>query len=279
MKLLTINEQLAFKHPERDVDFHIWQQLYTIPHSHTFYEFFIVTEGSVLHNINGKKEVLRCGTLRFIQNNDYHYQKSKNGGKTINVSFTDNFLTHYRYFNPNIVNILTSAQNEIILKLSENELTQVLQIADKILQARNSETEITMINYLILFCLQKIPDYSITKKKYPAWLSNLLNHLNYASNLSISIPACAELAGYSTSRLAVLFKQYTGQTLVHYLSKIKLTRACNMLRNTDLSVLTISVQLGYSSISHFNKIFKQRFNLTPTQYRTQYKTAELKKTN
>ena len=272
MKLLTINEKIAFTHPSRDVDFNIWQQTKTMPHKHTFYELFIVTEGTLNHVINGKKEVFGKGTVRFIRPDDFHFQKAlKNKNtKTINLSFTENFLNHYADFNEKTVRHLTEFQDSIIIKLNDAELSYITEYANKIIQAKNEERETSLINHLILFCLEKIPNIGKHRQKYPEWLNDLLNYIENLSDFSITIPKIAKTTNYSPSRLAVLFKQYTGETLVRYFAKTKIKRACNMLRNTNFSILDISVQLGYSSVSHFNRIFKEQLSCTPTEYRSQF---------
>ena len=63
------------------------------------------------------------------------------------------------------------------------------------------------------------------------------------------------------------FKRYLNKSVVSYMKKIRTDYAKRLLSTTNLTILEISYKLGYSSISHFSKLFKQEVDLTPSQYR------------
>ena len=54
---------------------------------------------------------------------------------------------------------------------------------------------------------------------------------------------------------------------------IKINNACDMLKNTDTSILEISNTLGYASLSHFNRVFKEYIGITPALYRKENKPS------
>lgn len=54
---------------------------------------------------------------------------------------------------------------------------------------------------------------------------------------------------------------------------IKINNACDMLKNTDTSILEISNTLGYASLSHFNRVFKEYIGITPASYRKENKNT------
>ena len=95
--------------------------------------------------------------------------------------------------------------------------------------------------------------------KMPEWLREFLRKLNdldfeNESNLSEIYAS----SNYSQTTLAREFKKYTGQTLISYVNDLKLSYACNLLKNTSFDMLTVSNKLGYSSLSHFNHVFKTK---------------------
>ena len=93
MKII-LNEQIAFKKAETNVDYQIWDQLNTIIHGHTFFEIFIVTKGVLHHTLNGKEERLTAGDIRLITPDDVHSQinDSIDTAVTVNLSFNRLFL-------------------------------------------------------------------------------------------------------------------------------------------------------------------------------------------
>lgn len=77
----------------------------------------------------------------------------------------------------------------------------------------------------------------------------------------------------SRSHLSTVFKKETGINLNVYIHQIKTEKAKELLRDNTKSITLISDYLGYSSSSHFNRIFKQIAGTTPKDYR---KTIEMK---
>jgi len=79
------------------------------------------------------------------------------------------------------------------------------------------------------------------------------------------------LTGYSSDHVERIIKRQTGMTLSEYGRQFLLQRAAAMLRGTNKSVSDICETLGYSNRTYFNQIFKNRFGMTPAQYRKQYR--------
>ena len=67
--------------------------------------------------------------------------------------------------------------------------------------------------------------------------------------------------------LSALFKKENGMTLSDYIATEKINEACRMLEYTDKSILEISTALGFSSQSHFTKVFKKINGTTPKNIR------------
>ena len=81
---------------------------------------------------------------------------------------------------------------------------------------------------------------------------------------------CEDIA-FSQVHINRLFKQYMGTTIGSYFNNIKLKYACKLLETSNFTVLEIASRIGYSSLSHFNRIFKAKFGCTPKEYRQKEK--------
>ena len=64
-----------------------------------------------------------------------------------------------------------------------------------------------------------------------------------------------------------MFKKHFGTTPHDYLLANRLLYAQNLLDNTDLSTIAITNAIGYSNLAQFNIVFKNKFGVTPGQYR------------
>ena len=73
------------------------------------------------------------------------------------------------------------------------------------------------------------------------------------------------------SRLSTNFKNETGINLSEYITQIKIDEAKRLLRYSNNSFTAISMYLGFSSPSHFSKVFKQQTDTTPFEYRQAHK--------
>ncbi|MDL2318914.1 helix-turn-helix domain-containing protein [Eubacteriales bacterium OttesenSCG-928-A19] len=67
--------------------------------------------------------------------------------------------------------------------------------------------------------------------------------------------------------LSELFKKYTGSTVMGFLKEIRLHRALDLLRGTQLSIKEISRMVGYDDPSYFGRLFKKEMNTSPEAYR------------
>lgn len=64
-----------------------------------------------------------------------------------------------------------------------------------------------------------------------------------------------------------IFKKETGQTFINYLNNYKIEKSKNLLENTNMTLLDISLEVGFNNQSYYSTIFKKYTNMTPLEYR------------
>jgi AraC-like DNA-binding protein len=74
----------------------------------------------------------------------------------------------------------------------------------------------------------------------------------------------------NTSAFCRYFKEKSGKSFIEYMQDLRVGYACKLLIGSSLDVLQISVECGYNTPSHFNKVFKRKMGLTPSEYRKQF---------
>lgn len=92
-------------------------------------------------------------------------------------------------------------------------------------------------------------------------------HTHYAENITVSDIAAA--ANVSKSECFRCFRDIIQKTPVEYLLEHRLSQAAAMLTDTERTVVEICLRCGMPNASYFGKIFKERYGMTPRQYRTQ----------
>ncbi len=89
-------------------------------------------------------------------------------------------------------------------------------------------------------------------------------HRFYDRDLSNDMIAAE--SGISTVYFRKIFTEYYGMSPIHYLHKLRIDKAKEMLRSEYGSVGAIAKTLGYSSIQHFSKTFREYTGISPKQY-------------
>ncbi len=77
----------------------------------------------------------------------------------------------------------------------------------------------------------------------------------------------ARLAGLSLRQLERLFAAHLGETINGCYLRIRLEKAAELIRNTGMPILAVSVACGFQSSSHFSRAFKTRFGKSPSSMR------------
>jgi AraC family transcriptional regulator len=83
----------------------------------------------------------------------------------------------------------------------------------------------------------------------------------------LSLDTLAEQLGFSPYHFARLFRQTTGETPHQFVTRQRLNRAKQMLRETTLPVAYIALESGFANQSHLTRVFRQQIGLTPHDYR------------
>ena len=83
----------------------------------------------------------------------------------------------------------------------------------------------------------------------------------------LSLPQVAQFANASPFYFCKLFKRATGLTFTNFLSRVRIERSKNLLINPQLRVSEIAYEVGFQSLTHFNRIFQKILGQSPTEYR------------
>ncbi len=93
---------------------------------------------------------------------------------------------------------------------------------------------------------------------------------NYGRDLSLS--DLAGVAGMSTFHFAREFKRATNSTPHQYLMKLRVDRAKELLSKSEMPLVEVGHEAGFSHQSHFTRLFRRLTGTTPQSYRLMYQT-------
>ena len=85
----------------------------------------------------------------------------------------------------------------------------------------------------------------------------------------LSLSQVAKAVNTSTFYFCKIFKKLTGVNFTDYVSRIRIEKSKNLLLNPNLRVSEIAFEVGFQSLTHFNRVFKKILGQSPTEYRAQ----------
>src|SRR5207248_3426483 len=93
----------------------------------------------------------------------------------------------------------------------------------------------------------------------------------------LSLADVAKAAGASVFHFCKLFHKATGLKFTDYVARVRLEEARNRLLNPNLRISEIAYDVGFQSLTQFNRTFKRVFGQSPTDFRTQLASGKPKK--
>ncbi len=102
---------------------------------------------------------------------------------------------------------------------------------------------------------------------YEEKLKTVLAYIKAHYSEQLTMAQLAELCGFSEIHFMNIFKKSIGTSCGSYIIEYRLAMAAVDLRETDGSILQIALDNGFRNISYFNRSFKKRYQMTPSEYR------------
>jgi AraC-like DNA-binding protein/ligand-binding sensor protein len=85
----------------------------------------------------------------------------------------------------------------------------------------------------------------------------------------LSLNQVAKAVNMSTFYFCKMFKKVTGINFTDYVARVRIEKSKNLLLNPNLRVSEIAFEVGFQSLTHFNRVFKKLLGQSPTDYRAQ----------
>ncbi len=131
------------------------------------------------------------------------------------------------------------------------------------------------LNKIVLIEKQVENSPSFLVSDHPKIMS-VIQYVEEFYNRRISLQEIAKREFLSEAYLSRLFKEETGINFSDYVDSIRLQHAVEELRQSQLPILTIALNNGFSTAKRFSSLFKEKYDMTPNQYRKEIVTEENK---
>jgi AraC-like DNA-binding protein len=103
----------------------------------------------------------------------------------------------------------------------------------------------------------------------PLVIQKAKEYIRERQSEDLSLGEVAKAVNTSTFHFCKMFRKSTGLTFTDYVSRVRIEKAKNLLLNPNLRISEIAYEVGFQSLTHFNRVFKKITGQSPTHYRTQ----------
>lgn len=269
----------------------------TSPHMQNYCTLTYVTKGNLYKVISGKRTLYPAGSCFLLNRGTSHTENFDTEYQTLNLAIRPEFIQALQQSNSLFPGELIGADalSEFIAQKMEPEtapqdyisFTQVLG-SDSPVEGllRQMITVMTtggpgasfMLQYLFCLLLHYLEDpayYHINHFKLKGDASKVtfsrITHLLEDSHGRVTREEMESILKYDGAYLSRIVKQHTGMSLTDYRMSFRMDAAKAKLKYTDKGISQILQELGCTNRTFFTRMFKERYGMTPTEYRKKHR--------
>ena len=256
---------------------------YRTLHWHKEIEICYIKQGMGKYLINGRDYAFSSGDIFIIGNDDIHLCHDDKELIMQVVMFDPNFLQSghaasfdYEYLRPflessELFSRKIDSSNAVAAQLAAL-LTQMEEEYTTMHNGYNLMIKALLLQFLTLIIRHCFTQDSIVSEKRISHnaaekIRSIITYLeeNYTNKISLEI--LSETFNISVPYLCSTFKSFTGSSPIDYLIRRRIFMEKTMLHSTESTIIKISEDCGFDSLSNFNHLFKSMTGLSPTEYR------------
>lgn len=154
--------------------------------------------------------------------------------------------------------------NELML---QNDIFESLKVTAG-LGSTEKEAVFDFVSEVILTSMGEAVKRKQEEGKRP--IREAKNYIRLHYKDALTLEKVSGVVDLNASYLSALFKKETGKTFLEYLTKVRMDKAKEMLKETNETISAICQEVGYSDTKYFVKCFQKYTGLKPNQYRKVY---------
>ncbi len=234
------------------------RELSRIYHSHDFYEWIVLLNGSCVQKVNDRIFEMTENSCVLLCPGDCHSFLSQSEDMLLmSVSVEKN--EHRQW-----TNLFGLNDDQLKFTYMNPDASQTKMLAEFYTSDQEYEYKQILANLIAIYIKNS------EKKDTPAAIKLAMSEMKKPGNLRGGADRFAELSRYSRSHLNRLMKKHFNISLHEYIRDARLESAYRLLILSGTDLETLSESLGYNSFSHFNRIFKEKYGMTPAAVRKKY---------
>ena len=253
------------------------------PAYHDFFECELFVQGAGSLFINSKEYHIKPGLFYILEPSSHHMYRATQDIELelYNLKFSSDLISsdvrellssqkspHACLFDEDFFERMRSKINEII-RITEGKYvpSSDYHLKNRFVKGMVDEVVLTYLAHTTTNHIESETQNVTLSKRF----QNLIQWINEHYSESITAHEAAEVIGLSSKYFSRYFKQHANMSFNEYVYRTRISRAMDMLNNTNLSIKEICYETGFSSSAHFTKTFVKYVGITPTAYRNKAK--------
>lgn len=264
-------------------------------HTHQFFEIAFVVEGQFENIVEQTSLNLRKGDLCFVAPDVPHQFVINNHDSIVynilvrSSTFQNTFASIYGnndivsdFFTRNLYRHKQGTSPYILCKTDCEDI--FVQLVNQMIEEEQHPKKFTnrYLNMLFEYFILEL----LREHEFHFTIGEATDNIEYESITAIlryiqgnyynsTLSDIARFFNYSEAHLSRLIKKSTGQNFSGIVKTIKLQKATTLLLETNKTISEIVEEIGYTDNSHFYKLFKQHYGMTPIQYKELYEQNKI----
>ena len=255
-----------------------------VEHSHDFCELVIVTRGSAFQRLGNTEFPVTAGDVFLLQGRQKHYFHGREDLDLINVMYDPGkiglpenelrklpgycamflleptYRRQHRFASRLHLKRVPLARVEQLAEEMERECEQAEPGHEVALRAKLLE--------LMVFLSRAYTSTGTTEAHALLRVGNVIGALENDFSREWKLDDLLKISHMSSSNLLRVFRKATGQTPIEYLVRLRIQKAMELLRNTDLAITEIAMEVGFNDSNYFTRQFRRVVGMPPREFRT-----------
>lgn len=250
--------------------------IYRNSHMHSDFEICLILEGSISVRTKRQEAVFSEGSIILFNPNEPHELRAINQNSVIlSLQVSPKFCTGY-FPSLGSMEFDKLCLNDVLDEHKTRTFTDTILGISYEYFSRNPSYEfkcMSLVNTLFYFIIKLIPCH-ITSEAERTRKADSLNRLkritdyiddNYQGKLLLSDIAHKE--NLSVTYLSHFFKNNLNMSFQEYLNNVRLERARQLIAQTDMKLIDICLESGFSDSRYLNRLFIKQYSCSPKEYR------------
>lgn len=233
-------------------------------HRHDYFEIIYYSESRGKCLLNGEEYEIGENSVFFLTPEDFHRIETEDikTAYSINLSFSKSIIDS-RIGDAFSLSAKVVFEPNEFLKVIIKEIETLFEKEDEFAKSESYH----LLNALLIEIIKTGQTAGKSAQYMHPVIGKAMMYVLSYPNQNFTLEEIAKICHISPAYFSYIFHKETGKPFKKWVNQIKIEHACRLLENSDLSVLEISLECGFHSISHFGKIFKNAVGITPKEYR------------